>query len=215
MIIVIAHTKGGVGKSTIAWNIATALNSTLNIEVVDLDFQRTLTYVNEYRDKQLVVKGFSTKKEFEAYVRADNNQRISIVDLGGFDSEINRMAMIVADLIITPVSDANTELLGLKRFDKILNEISQAIGEKITVKVLLNNINPQKKNLDELKEYINKKELFTLFETVLRTRADYGKALDDGLGIIEYKKDSKGANEMASLLREINKIIKENINGKR
>jgi chromosome partitioning protein len=212
MIIVVAHTKGGVGKSTIAWNIATALNSINNIEVIDLDFQRTLTYINEYRDNQLTVKSFDTLKAFEAYLKADNNQRISIVDVGGFDSEINRMAMVIADLIITPVSDANTELLGLMRFEKILKEISQAIGEEITVNILLNNINPQKKNLDELKEHINQNNSFTLFETILRTRADYGKALDDGLGIIEYKKESKGAAEMESLLKEINKIIKGNIN---
>jgi len=210
MIIVIAHTKGGVGKSTIAWNIATALNSSQNIEVVDLDFQRTLTYINEYRDKQLVVKSFNTLKAFESYLRADNNQRISIVDVGGFDSEINRMAMVIADLIITPVSDANTELLGLIRFDKILKEISQAIGENIKVSILLNNINPQKKNLDELKNHIKENELFTLFDTILRTRADYGKALDNGLGIIEYKKESKGAAEMESFLTEINQLIKEN-----
>ena len=208
MIIVIAHTKGGVGKSTIAWNIATALNSSQNIEVVDLDFQRTLTYINEYRDKQLVVKSFNTLKAFESYLRADNNQRISIVDVGGFDSEINRMAMVIADLIITPVSDANTELLGLIRFDKILKEISQAIGENIKVSILLNNINPQKKNLDELKNHIKENELFTLFDTILRTRADYGKALDNGLGIIEYKKESKGAAEMESFLTEINQLIK-------
>jgi len=210
MIIVIAHTKGGVGKSTIAWNIATALNSSQNIEVVDLDFQRTLTYINEYRDKQLVVKSFNTLKEFETYLKADNDQRVSIVDVGGFDSEINRMAMVIADLIITPVSDANTELLGLIRFDKILKEISQAIGENIKVSILLNNINPQKKNLDELKNHIKENELFTLFDTILRTRADYGKALDNGLGIIEYKKESKGASEMKSFLTEINQLIKEN-----
>jgi len=211
MIIVVAHTKGGVGKSTIAWNIATALNSTQNIEVVDLDFQRTLTYINEYRDKQLVVKSFNTLKAFEAYLKADNNQKISIVDVGGFDSEMNRMAMIVADLIITPVSDANTELLGLIRFDKILKEISKAIGENIKVSILLNNINPQKKNLDELKNHIKENELFTLFDTILRTRADYGKALDNGLGIIEYKEESKGTTEMKSFLTEINQLIlKEN-----
>jgi chromosome partitioning protein len=213
MIIVIAHTKGGVGKSTIAWNIATALNNTHNVEVVDLDFQRTLTYINEYRDKQLTVKSFDTKKEFEAYIRTDNNQRISIVDVGGFDNDINRMAMVMADVIITPVSDGNTELLGLKRFEKILKEISQAIGENLTVNILLNNINPQKKNLDGLKEYIKQNELYNLFDSILRTRADYEKAIDSGLGIIEYKEESKGAVEMEAFLKEINQIIKENING--
>jgi len=46
MIIVVSHTKGGVGKSTTSFNLATALNSKYNIEVIDLDFQKTLTYLN-------------------------------------------------------------------------------------------------------------------------------------------------------------------------
>jgi chromosome partitioning protein len=213
MIIVVAHTKGGVGKSTIAWNIATALKNTHNVEVIDLDFQKTLTYINEYRENQLTVKSFDTLKSFEAYIKADNNQKISIVDVGGFDNDINRMAMVMADVIITPVSDGNTELLGLKRFEKILKEISQAIGENLTVNILLNNINAQKKNLDGLKEYIKQNELYNLFDSILRTRADYEKAIDSGLGIIEYKKESKGADEMEAFLKEINQIIKENISG--
>jgi len=214
MIIAVAHTKGGVGKSTIAWNIATALNQSYNIELIDLDFQKTLTYINEYRSEQLTVKNFDNVDEFKAYIKADNDQRISIVDVGGFDSDLNRISIIMADLVITPVSDAGTELLGLIRFEKILKEISQAIEEKVTVNVLLNNINPQKKKLEELREYIDKNEYFNLFESILRTRADYGKALDDGLGVIEYKANSKAGNEMKELVREIEQIVKDKTNGK-
>jgi len=214
MIIAVAHTKGGVGKSTIAWNIATALNQSYNIELIDLDFQKTLTYINEYRSEQLTVKNFDNVDEFKAYIKADNDQRISIVDVGGFDSDLNRISIIMADLVITPVSDAGTELLGLIRFEKILKEISQAIEEKVTVNVLLNNINPQKKKLEELREYIDKNEYFNLFESILRTRADYGKALDDGLGAIEYKANSKAGNEMKELVREIEQIVKDKTNGK-
>jgi len=212
MIIVVAHTKGGVGKSTMAWNIATALNSE-NIEVVDLDFQKTLTYTNEYRDEPLTVKSFETLKEFKAYIKTDSDERISIVDVGGFDSDINRMAMVMADLIITPVSDSKTELLGLKRFEKILEEISETIGEKLIVNILLNDISPQKKNIDGLKEYINQKPLYKLFNTVLKTRVAYEKALDEGLGIIEHNEDEKGMKEMKDFVSEIKQIIKEDING--
>ena len=213
MIIVVAHTKGGVGKSTMAWNIATALNPTQNIEVIDLDFQKTLTYSNEYRDKPLTVKSFETLKEFKAYIKSDSDKRISIVDVGGFDSDINRMAILMADLIITPVSDSKTELLGLKRFEKILEEISETIGEKLIVNILLNDISPQKKNIDGLKEYINQKPLYKLLNTVLKTRVAYEKALDEGLGVIEHNKDEKSIEEMKDFISEVKQIIKEHING--
>ena len=48
-IIVIAHQKGGVGKSTIAANIAVELSKLYEVNVIDLDFQKSLTYFNHRR----------------------------------------------------------------------------------------------------------------------------------------------------------------------
>lgn len=213
MIIVISHTKGGVGKSTISFNLATALNSKYNIDVIDLDFQKTLTYLNEYRKEPLVVKNFDNDDEFKKYITKDSDQRISIIDVGGFDSTRNRIAMVMADLIITPVSDSSTELLGLMKFEKILKEMSEIAGEDIPVKILLNNINPQKKDLEDLKKFIAKTPLFSLLKSTTPTRAAYDKALGKGLGILEYKPDAKAGLEMQKLINEIEVIIKEKING--
>ena len=64
MLIVLSHQKGGVGKSTIAWNLATGLqNKKYIVELVDLDVQQTLFYTNEIRKqnpklKPLIVKRF-------------------------------------------------------------------------------------------------------------------------------------------------------------
>jgi len=211
VLISVAHTKGGVGKSTIAWNLATALSKKYFIEVIDLDFQKTLTYTNEFRDNKLPVRHFETLKELEKYISLDNDSRVSIIDVGGFDSDINRMAMIMSDLVITPVSDSGTELLGLMRFEKVLDEISKAIGEDIRTTVLINDINPSKRKLDELIDYIKENKHFSLFDTILRTRADYGKALDLGLSVMEYKEDSKAAKEFKSFVKEVKNIIKEEI----
>ena len=213
MIIVVSHTKGGVGKSTISFNLATALNSIYNIEVIDLDFQKTVTYLNEYRKTPLIVKSFDSDEDFKQYIKKDSDKRISIIDVGGFDSSMNRMAMIMADLIITPVSDSSTELLGLMKFEKILKEMSTIIGEDINVKILLNHINPQKKNLDDLKKFIKKTPLFSLLKSSTPTRASYDKALSKGLGVLEHKPDSKAGLEMQNLVNEIEVIIKDKING--
>ena len=136
----------GVGKSTIAWNLATGLqNKKYKIELVDLDVQQTLFYTNEIRKqnkklKPLNVKQFNSLNDFKLYIKADSPKKISIVDVGGFDSDIARVAIASADLIITPVSDRSFELLGTKTFEKTLKDISEVIDEKIKVKVLLNNV---------------------------------------------------------------------------
>ncbi len=212
MTIAISHQKGGVGKSTIAWSLATALQKKYNVELVDLDIQKTLTYTNEIRANQtnlkpLTIRNFTTPEDFKKYINGDHNRRLSIIDIGGFDSSMNRLAIITADLVITPVSDKSFELLGIKSFEKVLSELSKLIDEDIIVRVLLNNINPKKSKLDELKTFIESSKHFHLMETILRSRADFDKSAGLGKNVIEYNKDSKASKEIKKLLKELIKIL--------
>ena len=213
MLIVVSHQKGGVGKSTIAWNLATILQESFNVELVDLDIQKTLTYANEIRKQQpklksLTIKHFDTPEDFKKYINGDSDDRISIVDVGGFDSSMNRLAIVVADLIITPVSDKSFELLGIKTFEKILIQLDELVEHDVKVKVLLNNLNPQKSKLDSLKEFINKSPHFELLESVLRHRVDYDRSAGDGKNVIEYNSKSKASIEINNLCNEIIDILK-------
>jgi len=213
MLIVISHQKGGVGKSTIAWNLATGLqNKKYAIELVDLDVQQTLFYTNEIRKqnptlKPLSVKRFDSVSDFKMYIRGDNEKRISIIDVGGFDSDMARVAIASADLIITPVSDKNFELLGIKTFEKTLQAISAAIDDTVIVKVLLNNLNPKKSKLDDLIVFLSKSSHFELLDSVLRTRADFDRSVGVGKNVIEFDKDSKAAKEIKSLIKEVIYIL--------
>ena len=212
MIIAISHQKGGVGKSTIAWNLALALQKKYDVELVDLDIQKTLTYTNEIRKNQtkykpLKIKTFQSAEELKRYINSDSDERLSIIDLGGFDSTMNRIAIITADLVVTPVSDKSFELLGLKSFEGILSQLSGLIEGDLKVKVLLNNINPQKSKLNKLKTFIEKSKHFELLDTILRTRVDYDRSAGAGKSVMEYKKDSKAASEIKALVKEVKKIL--------
>lgn len=212
MIIAISHQKGGVGKSTIAWNLALVLQKKYDVELVDLDIQKTLTYTNEIRKHQtklkpLKIRTFQNAEDLKRYINSDSDDKLSIIDLGGFDSTMNRITIITADLVITPVSDKNFELLGLKSFEQILSQLSTLIEGDLKVKVLLNNLNPQKSRLDKLKDFIQKSEHFELLDTVLRSRIDYDKSAGRGKSVLEYDKDSKAAIEIKSLSKEIQKIL--------
>ena len=213
MLIVISHQKGGVGKSTIAWNLATGLqNKKYAIELVDLDVQQTLFYTNEIRKqnptlKPLSVKRFDSVSNFKMYIQGDNEKRISIIDVGGFDSDMARVAIASADLIITPVSDKNFELLGIKTFEKTLQSISAAIDDTVIVKVLLNNLNPKKSKLDDLIVFLSKSSHFELLDSVLRTRVDFDRSVGVGKNVIEFDKDSKAAKEIKSLIKEVIYIL--------
>jgi chromosome partitioning protein len=213
MTIAISNQKGGVGKSTIAWNLAIALQKNHNIEIVDLDNQKTLTYANEIRKagkktKPLKIISMETSSELKAYFDNDNDERISIIDIGGFDSSMNRMAIIAADMIITPVSDKGFDILGIKSYEEVLLQLSKLIKETIVVQVLLNNINPKKSKLQGLREFLNKSDHFKLMDTVIRNRADYDRSASAGMNAIEYDKKSKAAKEIKALKKEVLYILK-------
>jgi chromosome partitioning protein len=193
--------------------LATALQKKYNVELVDLDIQKTLTYTNEIRANQtnlkpLTIRNFDTPEEFKKYINGDNDDRLSIIDIGGFDSSMNRLAIITADIVLTPVSDKGFEILGIKSFEKILQELSEVIGKDLVVRVLLNNLNPNKSKLDDLKGFIEKSKHFSLLDSILRTRADLDKSASCGKNVIEYDKDSKASKEMRALVKEVVKILK-------
>jgi chromosome partitioning protein len=212
MIIAVSHSKGGVGKSTISFNLAVTLSKWFKVELVDLDFQQNTTKNNARRGrnglKPLPILTFNNIDKYKNYVRNDSDDKVSVVDVGGFDSDINRLVILTSDIVITPVSEEVNDLEGLQHFNGILEKMSNKVGQDINVNVVLNAISPHKTKLEKLKKHIQKSERFNLLDSVLRRRADYSKGLGVGKSVIEFNKESKASDEFLAFAKEIKKLIK-------
>ena len=73
--------------------------------------------------------------------------------------------------------------------------------------VLLNNVDPRRKNFSELKDFINKSENFKTFETVINRRIDFRDSIATGQSVVEFNKNGKSAGEIKSLTQEIRSIL--------
>ena len=212
MILLYSHQKGGVGKSTLAINHAYFKGCS----IIDLDSQNSSMLFNQLRKmndmKSIECFTANTIDEFKDLVKdyKANKENMIIIDSGGYDSEINRLALISADIIITPVGASQIELFGLQKFRNILNDASDATGTNVKTHVLINNVDSRsKKKISELREYIEKNEkYFNLLESVIHTRVDFKNAYGDGLTVKELDKESKATQEIKSLTKEIDNIIK-------
>lgn len=205
-IIVVAHQKGGVGKSTIASNLATELAKHYTVNAIDLDLQKSLTYFNNIRRKSNlnafnIINVESAKKLVQVI---NENKDVLLIDVGGYDSDINRLAIAGADTLITPVSDSDIELVGLVAFRGILRDLRKK-NPTLTAKVLFNKIHTRagqnNKSLSDINSFITKNPEFDKFKSMLRDRNDYKRAWGLGQSVIEY--NNKAIDEMANLIDEV------------
>ena len=210
-VIVIAHQKGGTGKSTISLNLAVELAKKYSLKIIDLDYQKSLTIFNSIRKKNnlsnLDIIQVDSKKELVEIL--DNNQDLILIDSGGFDSDLNRVAILGADLVITPVSENLIEIYGLEAFKKILEELKE-VKSNIKAHILLNRVEPKAiKSVLELKNYIkDNSQYFDLLDSILRRRVDFAKSFELGKSVVEISKNSKASQELEDLISNIVSILK-------
>ena len=215
MIVLFGHQKGGVGKSTVAINVAYQLQKKYkDLILLDLDSQNSAILFNQLRmsENLPIIKCVKESDiDFSNFINeySGNKENLLIIDSGGYDSDVNRAALIKADIIITPVGISQIEIFGLQKFRKILKEASEALGVKIKTNVLLNNVDSRSKNrLKDLREYVQSKDTyFNLLQTTLHARADYKNSYGDGLIVKEYNKKGAAQDEIRQLSKEIYKLL--------
>ena len=220
MILAISHQKGGVGKSTLAYNLSVELSKDYFVNVVDLDVQQTITACNiirgKFQQKKLDVLNFDDKQKFIEFLNNDSEDQITIIDTGGFDSGLNRVAMYAADLIITPVSTEFLEVIGLEKYKKIIKEVSKKVGKQIKTHVVLNKIHHSQQNFKDIESFISKSpNQFQLMDSKIRRRADFTISLSHGFSVCEFDNNSDSSKELKSFILEISEILDFDKNAKK
>lgn len=207
MIVTLSHQKGGVGKSTIAWNLAINLSEHIPTSIVDLDTQRSLSATNTLRQEQglpsLKMLHIENAGDLAEYFDEDSDEKLTIIDSGGFDSALNRLTIVASDLLITPISDKPFDLMGLQKYEEILKNLSDIQGETIKTHVVFNNLNPALKNFGDVIELVCMSEHFELMTSVLRQRVDVANSVGVGKSIKEYRIFSKADQEFDELCQEV------------
>lgn len=210
-VITISHQKGGVGKSTVALNLAIELSKEYDVAVIDLDHQRSMTIFQGIREsKNLPELKVMIAEDDQTLMNLMNNyEGLLIIDSGGFDSDLNRLAMLGSDMIITPVSNSLIELYGLEKFKLIISEL-KVINPEIKAHVLLNNINPSATTLvDDLKGFLlsDDDEKFNVINGIMRQRVDYRKSFELGKSVVEMDPNSKAASEVKAIIKHLKVLL--------
>lgn len=210
MIITVAHKKGGVGKSTVTTN----LGITLNCTILDLDGLSSSVLFNRLREHNgresincLTAQTVDSAKEI--LIKYQQSSELLIVDSGGYDDNINRLALVAANMIITPLSPTQLDLFGLQDFEQILKKASAEFNTNIMSHILINRADVRSKSdVLGLQKFVAKRpETFKLLKTILHDRKDYERAYAVGESVIEYNPNENAALEVIRLSKEIKQIL--------
>jgi len=194
MIITVAHSKGGSKKSTTAWHLANGLRQAKyskgkKIVIVDVDVQQTITIVNDIRDSKKEFKPFTV---LQAHSIAElleifdvHRNDIIVCDTGGFDKDINRVAIAKADRLIVPLMASIHDVLGLKMFHSILGEID----ESIKTHVLLVGVHHKQTNFKDIEEIISNNPNATLLQSKIVSKNSNFKTMESGRSVYDIDDD--------------------------
>lgn len=211
-VITIGNTKGGVGKSTIAINLAIAGISTgLKVLVIDADPQGSSLAFRATRKSDDLVCVSQTTNTINKDIQQFNNFDLVIIDCGGRNSSTFRSAMLAASngLLIIPIEASQYAVWGTSDTLEILEEARSFVD--IPAMFLFNKAPTGKSILrEDTKKALNDLQKIAgvgCFKTVLHQRADYAKSITEGLSVIEFAPKDKAAQEINNLYKEVSDKI--------
>jgi chromosome partitioning protein len=216
LVLAVANLKGGVGKSTLALNMATTLHhAKRRTLLVDTDGQGTCrTWAAVASDAEqdgppvVAVDGRSLRRDLE---RVSAGFDVVILDTSPRLGAEVRAAMLVADLVLLPVVPGAADVWALRETVAVLDE-ARGLRPEIQMGVVLNRASRTtltgvtRSALEELKVPVL---------GALGDRVAFGEATAKGLGVVTYAPGSKAAAEIEELVGAVLKAVQGESEGKK
>lgn len=211
-IILIGNTKGGIGKSTNAVQVAVgrAIQGK-DVLLVNADRQSSSSKAIARRDEagltpSVTLVAYPDGEQLRTQVlRQAGKYDDIIIDAGGRDSSALRHAMMIADVMLVPIAPGNFELDALEdELVPLINEIQASRGDNpLPIYAYLNMAEANKfssDNLDTRRSIESFPELQLLDLNIVKRKA-IAAASTTGLSVREMKnKDFKAVKEIDALM---------------
>jgi chromosome partitioning protein len=209
MIITIGNTKGGVGKTTLAVNVAIARAlAGREVWLIDGDRQGTAQTAISIRSDSGHAPGIACASYPDGpTLRSQVQQQASkfediVIDAGGRDSTALRAALAISDVLLVPFQPRSYDVWALNDIAALVDE-ARSVRDGLRAFAILNFADPGESSTDNIEaaEAVADVPQFEYLNTSIRRRKAFANAAGQGLSVLEIKPgDKKAKDELNALI---------------
>jgi chromosome partitioning protein len=211
MIIAVTNLKGGVGKSTVAQNLAVCFaHAGKKVCILDTDLkQRTsMRWAGERAEHlpPIIVSGVEEKQLTQQAEALKKIYDVIIIDGRPDLEKLATKTIAISDVVIVPITAKSADIWSLQNFmewyEIVSEEVESRTGKKIKAFLMLNMYKGNRTITKDIEQYLGEVGI-ELLEGRLADRASYIEAMTLGMGVYEYPKDAKAKEEMRNVFEEL------------
>ncbi len=212
MIVTVGNTKGGVGKTTLAVQIA--LSRALagrDVWLIDGDRQGTsqtavALRAEANRKPSLACAQYPDGPILRAQVQQQGRKFDDIIiDAGGRDSTALRAALVLSDVLLVPFQPRSVDVWALADISALVEE-ARSVRDSLRAYAVINCADPGTASSDNadaaaaLADYPQ----FTHLDAPIRRRKAFANAVGQGLAVEEVApRDAKACDELTTLVNTL------------
>lgn len=210
-LIAVANTKGGVGKSTIAGNLAWAIaqeQSQSRVLLVDADSQASVTKWFDLSESDLPFdrQQLSTARSLQSQLpRLRVSYDFIIVDCPPMQSDVTAAAVTSADLALVPVQPSPLDVLAYSQLVPLLRQ-AQASNERLRLRFVVNQLMPRTVLAREVQESLAESEI-PVSPAHIHTRQIYRRAVQYGGAVV--LDEGPARDEVNALMQDVLNVLSE------
>lgn len=212
MIVTVGNPKGGVGKTTLALNLAIVrARAGRDVWLIDGDRQGTAQIVVSIRAEAGRQPGIACATYPDgATLRAQVQQQVAkfddiIIDAGGRDSTALRAALVLSDVLVVPFQPRSYDVWALNDIAGLVDE-ARSVRDGLRAVAVLNCADTGDASTDnaEAAAAVADVPQFEYMNTPIRRRKAFANAAGQGLSVLERKPaDRKACDELNALVNTL------------
>src|SRR3954465_3397821 len=193
MVLTVGYVKGGVGKTTLAVNLAIAYSRMgRDVLLVDGDEQETAMAFTDLRSAEkdgacgytaVALHGAALRTQMRSLARKYTDV---VIDVGGRDTGSLRAALTVSDLVLIPVQPRSFDLWAIDAMMSLLQE-AREVNEELRAVSVLNAADAQGKDNESASSLLRKRTpaIEHVSQMIVRRKA-FPNAAAAGLSVLEH-----------------------------